>query len=275
MITFVFGKPGVGKTAFLCADAVLYLMGSAQSTELWLDCCSEVSSLGYPVPEHAPVYSNFSINVTTGYNKVVGSYYIDGFHLGFENPYVPVMPVFPGSKIYLSEAQRYYNSRKSRELPDWVSRYYEEHRHFGLDIMLDVQRPGLIDVNIRDIAGRFIEMQGVEVSEDKGCTKSTTFYYREFTSWSEVDRYLTSGAETYKEQTLTVPFNVFEHFRSQSYYESFLPAGDFWTMPHAEFLDVDDVEFAKTMYQQTPPEGFYNSSAKQKDQKKNRSIDYD
>ena len=263
MITIVFGKPGVGKTAFLCAMAVLYLNGQELSQQFYLDCCNELASLGYPAPMHAPVYSNFSISVTTGHKEKVGSYYIDGFHLGFENDYVDVMPVFPRSKIFLSEAQRYYNSRKSKDLPDWISRYFEEHRHFGLDIMLDVQRPGLIDVNIRDITGQFIEVESVQTDVVDGVVKSTTFVYKEFDDWKFVDKYLTSDVECYERKTLTVPFNVFDCYQSQSYYNNFLPEGDFWELPHVEYLDVDDsIDLSKFMYKQTPPEGFYPSAKK-------------
>ena len=132
MITIVFGKPGSGKTAFLAAEAAQYLNGSDLCYEAHQECLNEVRRLNgegfcFGLPEHAPVYSNFPLTVQCGYKKYCGSYYIDGFHMGFRNDSVPVVSVLPGSKIFLSEAQRYYNSRKSKDLPDWVSRYFEEN----------------------------------------------------------------------------------------------------------------------------------------------------
>ena len=158
MITIVFGKPGMGKTAYLTADAVEYMRSSPAQNDLLRGCRDQVAALNaaganFALPMTAPVYSNYPITVGRGTLPPVSSYYIDGFRLGFPNDDLRTLSVLPGARIYLSEAQRYYNSRRSKDLPDWVSRYYEEHRHFGLEIYLDVQRPGLIDANIREIAG--------------------------------------------------------------------------------------------------------------------------
>lgn len=277
MITIVFGKPGVGKTAFLVADATKYMDGSAECRELYSDCLSQVRALNsagacFEEPLNAPVYSNFPIRIPRGTLPSWESYYIDGFHLGFENDDVPVFPVLPSARIYLSEAQRYYNSRRSKDLPDWVSRYYEEHRHFGLEIILDVQRPGLIDINIRELCGRFVEIQQLAHHTDKaGNITGTDFYIREFPDWKWVDKYLTTGEKCYTETVVPFDGNVFTHYQSRSYYNQFVPADGFFMLQHISGADaVEDAEIAKQMYQQIPPEGFYGRSASQK---KRRSVD--
>lgn len=266
MITIVFGKPGCGKTAFLTANAAQYLNGSALDGEFYDGCYEEVKQLvnegfSFELPKHSPVYSNYPINVQSGVNKYTGSYYIDGFHLGFENSDVEVFNVFPGSKIFLAEAQRYYNSRKSKDLPDWVSRFYEEHRHFGLDIMLDVQRPGLIDVNIRELAEQFVEVQRIMQRKDEyGFIVATDFYCKVFDDWKFVDKYLqgTYGAE---ERVFHFDFNPFDFYQSTSYYRNFLPSASFDCIEHVALEEVEkDVELAKLMYRQTPPKGFYPES---------------
>lgn len=264
MITVVFGKPGSGKTAYLAATAAAYLNGSANDYTLTKSCRNEVSSLidagmKLTLPEHAPVYSNFALTVRCGYGRYNGSYYIDGFHMGFQNDFVPVIAVLPGSKIFLSEAQRYYNSRKSKDLPDWVSRFYEEHRHYGLDIYLDVQRPGLIDVNIRDIAGRFIEIEKLSQKKDKdGKVVSTDFRVKEFEDWKFVDKYINSDEKSYITKDESFPYNVFDFYESQSYYRNFLPETDFDYIPHVALDDVEkDIRLSQLMYRQTAPPGFY------------------
>ena len=68
---------------------------------------------------------------------------------------------YPYEVIGIQEAQKYLNSRKSKNFPDWQSRWYEQHRHNNLDILMDVQRPGLVDVNIRELA-QFIDIQDME-----------------------------------------------------------------------------------------------------------------
>lgn len=204
--------------------------------------------------------------VQSGYKKYNGSYYVDGFHLGFANEYVNVINVLPGSKIFLSEAQRYYNSRKSKDLPDWVSRFYEEHRHYDLDIFLDVQRPGLIDVNIRDIAGKFVEIEQLTQSVDKdGKITGTTFYIKEFDDWKHVESYITADTKNYVKKVVPFKFNVFDNYQSKSYYRNFLPATDFDYREHIALEDVEqDVELAKQMYSQTAPDGFYAESKRKK-----------
>lgn len=132
MITIVFGKPGCGKTAYLTADAVKYMNGSKECYELLERSCSEVSRLkDFVGPAFSPVYSNYPITVQHGYGKRRVSFYVDGFRLGLDIEQLGVFHLPPCSRVYLCEAQRYYNSRNSRDFPEWVSRYFEEHRHFG------------------------------------------------------------------------------------------------------------------------------------------------
>jgi hypothetical protein len=271
MITIVFGKPGAGKTAYMVADAVRFMNYSADMCALHSSCCRQISSLNaeeqrFEMPVWAPVYSNFPIRVQSGVLAPVESYYIDGFHLGFENDDVEVMPVLPNSRIYLSEAQRYYNSRRSKDLPDWVSRFYEEHRHFSLEILLDVQRPGLIDVNIRELCGKFVEVQEMRNSYDRsGNLISSVFVTREFDDWKNVDQYLATGNAPFRTVDTVFHGCVFDYYQSMSYFNQFIPTrSDFALIRHLSG-ETDDasIELAKRMYQQTPPEGFYSKPERQ------------
>lgn len=276
MITIIFGKPGVGKTAYMVANALEYLGMTEQSRQLHRYTCSKISSIGgkYTMPAKPPVYTNFPVTVQCGYRKYRSSYYIDGFHLGFDNPFVPVVAVAPGSKIYLTEAQRYYNSRLSTEFPDWSSRYFEEHRHYGLDIMLDVQRPGLIDLNIRELCEQFVEVVGLEHDRDyAGNILASRFVLRCWSDWKYVDAYLSSSAEKYDEFEYIYEGNVFRSYRSESYFNNFLPAEDYDYLEHIDFVGAD-IDFSKLIYRQTAPYGFYKSEAREitKARRKNGDI---
>lgn len=268
MITIVFGKPGMGKTAYLTADAVEYMRSSREQNELLRGCRDQVAALNasganFTLPMTAPVYSNYPITVGRGTLPPVSSYYIDGFRLGFSNDDLQIIPVLPGARIYLSEAQRYYNSRRSKDLPDWVSRYYEEHRHFGLDIFLDVQRPGLIDANIREICGSLVEIVGLEHKTDPaGRIQSSVFHLRRFEDWKFADRYITSGEKCYTEEKKIFTGNVFSHYQSRSYYNQFVPGAneEFALLTHADIAGrdaVEDAERARDFYPQSAPDGFY------------------
>lgn len=261
MITIVFGKPGCGKTAYLTADAVKYMNGSKECYELLERSRAEVSSLkDFASPVFSPVYSNYPITVQHGYGKRRVSFYVDGFRLGLDNEQLGVFHLPPCSRVYLCEAQRYYNSRNSRDFPEWVSRYFEEHRHFGLNIMLDVQRPGLIDVNIRELCERFVEVLQLQHEVDgAGNVKATTFVLREFGDWKYVDKYLSGDESVGTLVKERFEGNVFEHYKSRSYFDVFLPPkeGDFNYIVHP-MGNVDlEREYAWQFYPQTAPEGFY------------------
>ena len=266
MITVVFGKPGCGKTAYMTADALQYIDGSAQSLDLLSECVTQIMALreeGYVFlpPRHAPVYSNYPIRFQAGL-VMRDTFYVDGFHLGLENSYLPVIPVLPSARIYLAEAQRYYNSRRSKDLPSWVSRFYEEHRHFGLNIFLDVQRPGLIDLNIRELVSRFVEPLRLDHHRDEaGNIVSTTFHLREFDDWKHVEAYIDGTGARYKDTTFCYDGNVFAAYKSTSYYKQFVPAyTDFSQLDHVYGNSADELELIKQMYLQTPPEGYYDES---------------
>lgn len=267
MINIVFGKPGAGKTAFMVSRALEYLKPGVKQRERLQASRNDVekiNDLGYnfDFPYTVPVYSNFPIRVYIGYGKYSESLYIDGFHLGFENENVPIIPVFPNSVIFLSEAQRYYNSRKSKDLPDWISRWYEEHRHFGIDVWLDVQRPGLIDLNIRELCGRFYEIEEVKsITDDVGNVKRNVFTVKEFGNWATVDKYLSNNDVSGATKTTYVyEGNVFEAYKSKCYFNQFIPtSAGFSDFGHINTADgVTQSELGRELYSQLPPKGFYS-----------------
>ncbi len=261
MITIVFGKPGSGKTAYMTADAVGYMNNSAACLKLLEDSRSQIVALqSFTMPEVSPVYSNYPITVPYGYGRQRVSYYVDGFHLGFDNLNVPVLHLPPSSRIYLAEAQRYYNSRNSKDFPEWVSRYFEEHRHYGLNIMLDVQRPGLIDVNIRELCERFVEVLELKHEKDEsGNIVTTTFVLREYTDWKFVEKSLAGDENVGQLIAERFEGNVFEHYKSKSYFDVFLPASDsnFDYVVHPVGDNAAVRELAWQLYGQTAPPGFY------------------
>ncbi len=284
MITIVYGKPGSGKTAFLAADAAHWMNYSADSLELFHASYNKVKELcdqGYRFtpPDRPPVYTNFRVAVPCGVIEPFKSYDLDGFRTGFEREddiTYDMMSVYPGSRIYFSEAQRYYNSRLFTMLPDWISRYYEQHRHFGLNFMLDVQRAGLIDLNIREIAERFVLMREVVHKTDKlGNIVASTFRYNEFSDASEVDRFSRSGSGDSVSREKTYIGNIFESYDSTSYYRSFIPKrGDFSHVVHPDPDSIDYIERFEEFYPQQAPEGFYGRKKdKEKKTRKGKEVE--
>ncbi len=265
MIYIVFGKPGVGKSSFLAAVASTYLDFGEKSLSLLQRSRELVAGLNedaggkYKLPTVPPVYSNFPIRLGAGTNHASESLYIDGFRLGFENDLVEVIPVFPGSVLFLAEAQRYYNSRKSTGVPDWVSRYYEEHRHFDLTIFMDCQRPGLIDLNIRELVNEYIEITDLRhVYDDSGNIAASEFSLRRFTDWKFVDEYLKgSDGVPYEDDHFYHEGNIFEIYESKSYFKQFVPATAFSLRHHPSAEELKNSAVMDEYYSQTAPPGFY------------------
>lgn len=272
MIVAIIGRPGHGKTAYLSVTGLRYLGCTDEAYELKQNSIAQVQAFNaagfnYSLPDRPPVYTNFPLSAQIGYKKYRDSYYVDGFHLGLENEFVPTIPVVPGSKIFLTEAQRYYNSRvPSKDFPDWVSHYYEEHRHYGLDIYLDLQRLGLLDLNIRDICETIIEVVDIEHKADyAGNILQSTFILRRWDNLSAAEAFISNNSlKNYELVRETFVGNVFESYKSKSYFEAFLPKKDFMFLEHVgEVIDGKDLSFAKAVYRQTAPYGFYKNEAAQ------------
>ncbi len=258
----IFGKRGRGKTLLQSCEAGRCL----RDTELYINCVEAIKSINfeghnYSFPNRPPVFTNYKVTIPCGYKKYVSSYYIDGFRFGFENDDVDTLPVPPWTHAFFAEGQRYYNSKGNLKLPGWVSRAYEESRHFDLTIWMDVQRPVLIEANIRELADKYIEVIDFERVRDKyGFVRATNFLVREFDAWSDVERYLNGTGNKYIERVISYPFDGFSIYTTKSYFRSFLPtkSKDFCYREHIDAYSAEvDLNEYNWMYPQTAPEGFY------------------
>lgn len=277
MITIISGKPGVGKTAlntFFCERTY-------QNEREWLlkascdriEIINEEREKPLSLPAAPPIFTNFEVSFHIGYKKWYSPYYVNPYYLGLPNDKLVTQNVPPFSRIFISEAQRYYNSRKSQTLPDWVSRWYEMHRHFGLEIYMDVQRVKLIDLNIRELCKRFIEVQRMEhETEGAGLVIKTTWYCREFDNIQDFDEYINGAGNNYKETQYTYEGNIFSCFNSTSCFEEFLPAkgGDFDYLPYLNKTAAENAQGeSKRFYETCEPEEYRKPDKPQKKGKDN------
>lgn len=229
MLHIIFGAPGAGKSsleAYFLKQ--VYLTEGRLLLKQTLEriiVLNESREKNLTLPDKPPIFADFSIKLHVGYKKYFEPYYINGYYFGLSNEKMPTMYIPPFSKIFLGEAQRYYDSRQSATFPEFVSRAFEMHRHYGLDIYMDVQRVGLIDKNIRELCRHFIEVLSMQHEfDDMGRIVKTTFKCREFSNWPDVNEYLNSGSNnTYTETEYVNDGNIFECFNSYTYFENFLP----------------------------------------------------
>ena len=228
MITILFGAPGTGKTSLLThflKDAyIAHGRALLSYTKARISALNETRTDPLAAPESPPIFANYRTSFKVGYEKTFEPYFVNPYYMGLPNDRMPVQHLPPGAKVFITEAQRYYNSRKSSTLPDHVSRLFEMHRHYGLDFYLDTQRANLIDLNIKEICKRFLEVRAMQHEQDEtGRILRSVFCCFEFDCWRAVEQYMETGAETYKKVRIMNEGNIFRSFDSYSCADEFLP----------------------------------------------------
>lgn len=218
MIVIVCGKPGFGKTSLMAYLAMLEM--TIKSRESYINACYEILTLNsqglcleLPPYKHL-TYTNFWVESHIwGYAPRTAMDF-DGTDFGLpdDNHITKFIPPF--SSIFLMEGQSFLDSRKSRFFRQSVSRAYEIHRHYDLNIYLDCQRSTLIDLNVRGISEKIIEVyKKLKVITDRqGRVLKVIWYLREYSSTEEYDKYLESGStlKNYVEYSISYAGNIFK-----------------------------------------------------------------
>lgn len=267
MITIIFAPPRTGKTCFLTHLACVTAYDRTRTRAMQNELLSKHEN-GFTALETLPphcVSANYDMRLTRFGYTPRHNRRINPFRLGFNNDNVQTHFNIPYEAIFITEAQKYLNSRMSAYFPDWQSRWYEQHGHNNIDIYLDTQRPGLIDLNVRELA-RFIEIVKLDKSYDMyGNVNSLTWTIRTIDNSGLYERYLNSGKkekDCYTESTVKANYNVFNCYSSQNckpkFYDGHLDedidynVGD---MPeetldaYVEFLREFDDELPENFYQ--------------------------
>ena len=219
MITIIFGPPRIGKTAFMVnwLNNVAYDFERNRMMQQSIRYKNE-NGFNLTVPQHA-VSANFEIKFSKqGYRRREARI-INPFRLGFANDEVKTHFTLPYETIGIMEAQKYYNSRAYKTFKDWQSRFYEQHGHNNINILMDTQRPGLIDINIRALAN-FVEICKLNVKENaNGRFESVTWKIRIIENVGLLERYLSSGRQdraTFTESKVVSNVNVFKLYDSMN-----------------------------------------------------------
>lgn len=262
MITLIFGAPGAGKTSLNAH--FLYDTYHNEGRSLLRSCKSRIAEINkdrkapLSIPQAPPIFSDFKVRFLDGYDQYYQPFFLNGYYFGLANESMNTQFIPPGSKIFLSEGQRYFDSRRNATFPRWVSSAFEMHRHFMIDIWIDVQRPRLIDLNIRALCKRFIEVCGMDHDmEATGRITQTTFHCREFESLPALEEYLDTGGNNYRETTYVHRGNIFDCFDSYEHFKDFLPPDgkDFSLLPFPDKgASVDSV--TKQFYDLSEPKGY-------------------
>ena len=219
MITIIFAPPRTGKTCFMTHCLNIYAFDKERNSLMRHEIINKnANGFNLTIPKHC-VSSNYDIEFHKFGYSPRHNRRINPFRLGFKNEFVKTHFNYPYEAIGITEAQKYLNSRMSMYFPEWQSRWYEQHGHNNLDILLDTQRPMLIDVNIRELA-QFVEIMKLKIYyDDYGKVKKLKWTIRRIENSSLFERYMASGKQDkscYKEETITANYNVFALYSSQS-----------------------------------------------------------
>lgn len=227
MIYIICGEPGVGKTALNThiADYSLRVNGRQRLKR----SIAKINALNVLrrdkllLPDVAPFYFNYEAKFNVGYKKYIEPLWVNPFYLALPNSN-PIQDILPFAELHITEGQRYWDSRESSTLSEYVSGFFEKHRHFGLDIFIDAQRAKLIDLNIRALA-RIIEVQRmVHVKDVYGRILRTTWYCREFANNQDYEAYVEGKGANYRTTSYTHDGNIFELYNCKSCEEEYVPA---------------------------------------------------
>lgn len=220
MITIIFGLPRAGKTCLMTHMANTYAFDRQRTKAMHQELLQKMNAgfIGIKtIPQHC-VSSNYDITLRKFLCSPRCSRRINPYRLGFSNSYVETHFNIPYEVICITEAQKYLNSRMSMCFPSWQSRWYEQHGHNNLDILLDTQRPELIDVNVRALAG-FIEICELNMEYDYfGRPTRLVWEIRRIPNVSLYERYISSGKQDktcYEEDIVVADYNVFRCYNSR------------------------------------------------------------
>lgn len=229
MITQIFGTTGTGKSADLArivneaffkrGDIMLELCRNQiekDNAEFGLDCS---------LPDKPPIFVAPFLDVKFEYDfeEFFEPYHLNPYRLGIDDGEFDVQFIPPYSLLIIPEAQRYFDARQSGTFPPRVSDFFEKHRHQHLEIILESQRPDLIDLNIRRLTHLFIEMRGVKNDTNfAGQVEKTTWHTRQFTSWKAVDDYISGKGDDYADKTEVFHGDIFSTYNSYACAKEFI-----------------------------------------------------
>lgn len=217
MITIIFGPPRIGKTAlmtFFLNEAAFNRERNYQMKEA-IKFKNE-NGFNLSIPEHC-VSANFDVTFRRQGYSPRKARIINPNRLGFGSSDRKTHFLMPYETIGVMEAQEFYNSRRYSEFQAWQSNLFEQHGHNHLDFYLDTQRPGLIDLNIRELS-RFIEVRALDVRKDRHYWfKDMAWTVREFDSHRLLDEYMKSGK---RDRTCFRQYRIVSHVNVLDCYDS-------------------------------------------------------
>lgn len=268
--TLILGDPGAGKTSLMaCMVKSIYRTKGRRLLNNSIDLILRLNKTRgiepFEIPEQPPIYTDvtsFKVKFMVGYEEWFEPYVLNPYYMGVENKKIDTQYVLPYSQIFIPEIQKYADSRKGQTFPAQLSRIFEIRRHFHLDIFMDGHRGRFIDLKIRGMCDRVIEIQGQEHERDElGRIIKTIWHVREFEGYGAYEDYCERGGTDYIENTYSYDGNIFKIYDSFGCENEFVPTAgkgaQFSTLKPLTMEEIKQLpkEIAK-FYNPNEPKGF-------------------
>ena len=276
-IILILSEPGTGKTSLVATltEEIYYEEGR----ERFKNCCEKLEELNksreqpFELPTQVPIYTprDFELKFQIDYEKWYKPYMLNPYYLGLTNKKIDTQYLFPYSVVCIPEFQKYTNSRKGQSLPEAFHRTFEIHRHWHLLFIMDGHRGSFIDLKVRALTRRIIEVQHqVHEYDEMERIIKTTWYCREFDKLKDYDEYIDGSGTNFRETTYTHDYDIFEDYNSYSCSEEFIPpeGKTFSTLKHISTAEIEKLppEIAK-FYSRSEPENFRGTLKEEKEVK--------
>ena len=238
----------------------------------YLNCCKAIQELNeagfnfkYPIQKHT-TYFNGNVHFRPIGLKAKDTYTFNPWLLGLPSLEHDTHLFLPYGQITIDEAQTFFNSRMSMLFPAYVSRFFELHRQFDLNITLIAQRAGLIDLNIREIAQELLYVEDLDLEEDSlGNLVKATWKIRKFTDNSDLEHYIDGKKDLGEEIIIECNENLYKFYDTKFYKFLFLNKRrnqEFLQRSLAPFKYSPEIcDMLSEVYKAQAPEGYYKKSA--------------
>lgn len=190
-------KRGAGKTLSVCNDAIEYMLYSYRNIIEFYDKVDYYNGFGFKFSkkfEHLG-FANFDINASGTEIPFLSSYKVNPFKLGLYSKNFKT-DLFPsGAIFFITEFQNYCDSDMYQYLRPEVKTFYQTSRHYGLDFVVDCQRPTDIAKKIRDLFDEFYECWAMEEIIKNDICVAVKMTYRVIRSGRVLEEYLKTNDE--------------------------------------------------------------------------------
>lgn len=239
-ICIIFAPPRTGKTALLSALGNAYAFNKDRNKMQRYEVNSlNAGGFNIEIPKHC-VRANYKLNFHKFGYRIRESRKFRPFYYGYKNEFVKTDFLTPYDVLLTTEGQKYWNSRKSKNYPDWQSRAMEQIGHNNLLLLIDVQRPVLIDVNIRELS-KFIEVVSLnKIFSKYGQIVGLKWHLKLIENSFLLDKYLSSGKTLeLPEIDIEIDYNVFNIYVSKCCQPKFFQGHIYDSPDESVYSDIE------------------------------------